>query len=116
MNRRDFVALGAAGTAIWADSPQPDRRQKLLEHSTPSASPAIVLNHRKTTYLYNMAHDLTLTSDASIGLSPGVVLVSYLAERALDAGCRFDFLKGAQDYKRRLGGVPRDLAAIVVEV
>jgi hypothetical protein len=45
MNRRDFVALGAAGTAIWADSPQPDRRQKLLEHSTPSASPAIVLNH-----------------------------------------------------------------------
>lgn len=76
---------------------------------------AIVLRHRTTSYLYNMAYDLTLTSDAAVGLAPGVVLVSYLVEQALDAGCRFDFLKGAQDYKRRLGGVPRDLAAILIE-
>ncbi|ACU72694.1 protein involved in cellulose biosynthesis (CelD) [Catenulispora acidiphila DSM 44928] len=76
---------------------------------------AIVLRHRTTTYLYNMAYDPALISDAAVGLAPGVVLVSYLVEQALDANCRFDFLKGAQDYKRRLGGVPRDLAAIIVE-
>jgi Glycosyl hydrolase family 9/Cellulase N-terminal ig-like domain len=45
MNRREFIAVGAAGSALWTDSPQPDREQQLLERSTPSASPAIVLNH-----------------------------------------------------------------------
>jgi hypothetical protein len=45
MNRREFIAFGAAGSALWTDAPQPDREQQLLERSTPSASPAIVLNH-----------------------------------------------------------------------
>ncbi|MGI9072297.1 MAG: glycoside hydrolase family 9 protein [Bryobacteraceae bacterium] len=45
MNRRDFVALGTTAAALWAASQEPDREQILLEHSTPSASPAIVLNH-----------------------------------------------------------------------
>jgi CelD/BcsL family acetyltransferase involved in cellulose biosynthesis len=76
---------------------------------------AIVLSHRKTKYLYNMSYDLSLTSDAGIGLAPGVVLISYLVEHALDAGWRFDFLKGAQEYKLRLGGVPRDLVEVIIE-
>src|SRR5437763_17203313 len=45
MNRREFIAAGATGAALWTDSPQPDREQQLLERSTPPASPAIVLNH-----------------------------------------------------------------------
>ena len=76
---------------------------------------AIVLTHRNTRYLYNMSYDLALTSNARIGLAPGVVLVSYLAEQALDAGLGFDFLKGAQEYKLRLGGIPRDLVEITIE-
>lgn len=48
-------------------------------------------------------------------LAPGVVPISLLIERSLDQGLRFDFLKGAQDYKLRLGGVPVDLIAVTVE-
>jgi CelD/BcsL family acetyltransferase involved in cellulose biosynthesis len=86
-----------------------------LRAGTRPLASAIVLHHRSTTYLYNMAYDPTLISEAGVGLAPGVVLVSHLAEQALDAGRRFDFLKGAQDYKRRLGGVARDLVAVIVE-
>lgn len=77
---------------------------------------AIVLTHRKTKLLYNMSYDLQLARMAQTGLSPGVVLVSHLVEEALDSGWRFDFLKGAQDYKLRLGGNPVDMVTITVEV
>lgn len=75
---------------------------------------AIMLRHRETSYIYNMAYDLAFAAEAP-GLAPGVVLVSLLVERDLDHGRRFDFLKGAQDYKLRLGGVPVDLIGITVE-
>ena len=42
--------------------------------------------------------------------SPGVVLVSMLIERAIEAEKRvFDFLKGDETYKFRLGAAPRPL-------
>jgi hypothetical protein len=75
---------------------------------------AIMLRHRDTASIYNMSYDLAFTAEAP-GLAPGVVLVSFLVERALDRGLRFDFLKGAQDYKLRLGGIPVDLFRVVVE-
>lgn len=75
---------------------------------------AILLRHRDTEYIYNMAYDLAFTTE-NPGLAPGVVLVSLLVERALERGRRFDFLKGAQDYKLRLGGVPVDLLCATVE-
>lgn len=73
---------------------------------------AITLQHRDTTYIYNMSYDMTLSAGDQAGLAPGVVLVSMLVERSLDLGQRFDFLKGAQDYKLRLGGIPVDLIGI----
>jgi len=75
---------------------------------------AIMLRHRNTAFLYNMAYDMSLAAEIP-GLAPGVVLVSLLVENSLDSGLRFDFLKGAQDYKLRLGGVPVDLIGITVE-
>jgi CelD/BcsL family acetyltransferase involved in cellulose biosynthesis len=74
---------------------------------------AILLNQHNTTLIYNMAYDLELATGG--GLAPGVVLVSLLVERTLESGRHFDFLKGAQDYKLRLGGVPVDLIGITVE-
>lgn len=112
----DFVAeYGPLVHALLAGFAQDGSGQvvELCAGERPLAS-AIVLRHRGTTYLYNMAYDLALTADG-VGLAPGVVLVSHLAEQALDDGCRFDFLKGAQDYKLRLGGIPKDLAAVVVK-
>lgn len=76
---------------------------------------AIVLKHRQTNYLYNMSYDPALTTSAHVGLAPGAVLVSYLAEQTLDAGSRFDFLRGAQPYKLHLGGRPTDLVEILIE-
>jgi CelD/BcsL family acetyltransferase involved in cellulose biosynthesis len=75
---------------------------------------AIMLRHRDTDSIYNMSYDMALAAETP-GLAPGVVLVSLLAERALERGLRFDFLKGAQDYKLRLGGVPVELIGISVE-
>ena len=78
---------------------------------------AIMLSHRDTDLIYNMAYDMHLADDSPslAGLAPGVVLVSLLVERTLDGGRHFDFLKGAQDYKLRLGGIPVDLIGITVE-
>ena len=74
----------------------------------------ITLEHRDTVYIYNMAYDPELLTGDRAGLAPGVVLVSLLVERTLAGGRRFDFLKGAQDYKVRLGGVPVELLRITV--
>ena len=74
----------------------------------------IALRHGETVSIYNMAYDMSLSAQGA-GLAPGVVLISLLIERSLAQGLRFDFLKGAQDYKLRLGGVPVDLLGITVE-
>jgi CelD/BcsL family acetyltransferase involved in cellulose biosynthesis len=75
---------------------------------------AIMLRQRDTDYIYNMAYDMTLAEE-HVGSAPGVVLVSHLVERSLDHGRRFDFLKGSQDYKLRLGGVPVDLIGVTIK-
>ncbi|HEX2153865.1 MAG TPA: GNAT family N-acetyltransferase [Acidimicrobiia bacterium] len=60
-------------------------------------------------YLYNSAYDSAL-SDAS----PGVVLLGTMIERAIAEGFdRFDFLKGDEGYKFRLGARRRPLNEIV---
>lgn len=58
-------------------------------------------------YLYNSAFDPT-ARDAS----PGVVLLSSLIQDSIDHGRRlFDFLKGSEAYKYRLGAEARPLFA-----
>jgi CelD/BcsL family acetyltransferase involved in cellulose biosynthesis len=59
-------------------------------------------------YLYNSAFDPELRE-----VSPGIVLIHRLIERAIAAGrSRFDFLKGTETYKRRLGAEARPLYRI----
>jgi CelD/BcsL family acetyltransferase involved in cellulose biosynthesis len=59
-------------------------------------------------YLYNSAYD-----PAAGHASPGVVLVSMLIENTIEAGLStFDFLKGDETYKFRLGASPRPLYAV----
>lgn len=56
-------------------------------------------------YLYNSAYD-----PEAGAVSPGVVLVSMLIELAIDQGLEvFDFLKGDETYKFRLGAAERPL-------
>jgi CelD/BcsL family acetyltransferase involved in cellulose biosynthesis len=61
-----------------------------------------------TYYLYNSAYDNELAE-----ASPGIVLLTHTIERLAGEGCtRFDFLKGDEEYKTRLGACPRQLYRI----
>ena len=59
-------------------------------------------------YLYNSSFDPAFSSS-----SPGVVLLSSMIEKAVrEELSRFDFLKGDETYKRRLGAVHRPLYTV----
>lgn len=61
-------------------------------------------------YLYNSGYDPTVAQ-----ASPGLVLLAGLIERAIEKSLRyFDFLKGDEDYKARLGAQPRPLYTVEV--
>lgn len=62
-------------------------------------------------YLYNSAYD-----PAERALSPGIILVTALVRAAIRSGRQqFDFLKGDEMYKTRLGAQPRLLYEIEAE-
>ncbi len=59
-------------------------------------------------YLYNSAYD-----PRGAHVSPGIVLLGLLIESTIEAGATiFDFLKGDEPYKLRLGAHPRPLYAL----
>jgi CelD/BcsL family acetyltransferase involved in cellulose biosynthesis len=59
-------------------------------------------------YLYNSAYD-----PAAGSVSPGVVLIAMLIEQTIDSGlATFDFLKGDETYKFRLGAEERPLHVV----
>ena len=63
-------------------------------------------------YLYNSAFEPELRT-----LSPGNVMLSHLIERAIERGLLiFDFLKGDETYKFRLGARERPLYRVSATV
>ena len=69
---------------------------------------SFAFEHEGGYYLYNSAYD----PDAAHA-SPGIVLLTALIERSIDAGLRrFDFLKGDETYKYRLGAEARPLFTV----
>ncbi len=63
-------------------------------------------------YLYNSSFEPDLQS-----ASPGLVLLTSMIEVAIDAGIKtFDFLKGEEGYKSRLGARSRQLYKVEVRV
>jgi CelD/BcsL family acetyltransferase involved in cellulose biosynthesis len=64
----------------------------------------------RTYYLYNMAYDRRPP-----GISPGIVLLAALIERAIGEGReRFDFMRGLERYKLELGAAPASLVRLRV--
>lgn len=62
-------------------------------------------------YLYNSGYDPEYRE-----VSPGVVVLAELIQQLAKEGCmRFDFLKGDEVYKFRLGAAPRPLSKIVLQ-
>lgn len=74
-------------------------RLDLLEVGDRAIASSFGFQLRNTFYLYNSAYEPELGR-----LSPGFVLVSDLVKRAIDDGLKaFDFLRGPERYKYRLG-------------
>ncbi|MGQ0848973.1 MAG: GNAT family N-acetyltransferase [Actinomycetota bacterium] len=62
-------------------------------------------------YLYNSSYDSAFHASA-----PGLVLLVAMIEKGIEEGWRrFDFLKGEEPYKARLGAHPRPLYRIVAD-
>ena len=88
----------------------PTARLDVLQSSDGVEAAAVGFEDDDGYYLYNSAYDLDLAD-----LSPGIILTDFLISRAVANGKgRFDFLKGAEDYKRRLGAVDRPLFRLEV--
>jgi CelD/BcsL family acetyltransferase involved in cellulose biosynthesis len=82
----------------------------LMEIDGMTVAGAIGFGYRDTFSLYNSTYDREFGR-----LSPGMVLVSALIERAIEAGrVRFDMLKGDLSYKYRFGATPRAMGRLVV--
>lgn len=72
------------------------------------AAAVIGYSDRSGYYLYNSAYEPALRH-----ASPGVVLLNELIRRSIDRGLEvFDFLKGDEVYKFRMGARPRPLFVV----
>ncbi|MDJ0952669.1 MAG: GNAT family N-acetyltransferase [Acidimicrobiia bacterium] len=81
----------------------------LLDGSDRPASVMFSFEDDEGFYLYNSAFEPELGH-----LSPGNVMLSHLIERSIADGKRFfDFLKGDENYKFRLGATPRPLYRVL---
>jgi len=84
----------------------------LVDGSDRPASAIFSFEDQDGYYLYNSAFDPEM-----IHLSPGNVMLSHLIERAIDQGKRvFDFLKGDETYKFRLGASERPLFCVTAAI
>lgn len=103
----EFMTTGMA--ALFADLlAQPGWRLDLLVADAGVAAAMIGYADDEGYYLYNSAYDPALR-DAS----PGMVLLAAAIERCIENSLsRFDFLKGDESYKFRLGAQPRPLFVI----
>lgn len=62
-------------------------------------------DYRSTRYLYNSGYDPSFRR-LSVGLISKILSIRDAVEKGIS---RFDFLKGAEIYKQRLGGVAKDI-------
>lgn len=84
----------------------------LLDASGRPASMIFSFEDADGFYLYNSAFEPDL-----MPLSPGNVMLSHLIERSISEGKKvFDFLKGTEDYKFRLGAQERPLFLVTATV
>jgi CelD/BcsL family acetyltransferase involved in cellulose biosynthesis len=80
----------------------PETRIGLLRVDGSVAAAVWCVDHGRTRYLYNSGYDADY-SGLSVGLACKLLSIRDAIERGLTM---YDFLKGNETYKRRLGGVP----------
>jgi CelD/BcsL family acetyltransferase involved in cellulose biosynthesis len=75
-------------------------RLHLLTVDGEAAAGVFCFDHNRVRYLYNSGYDERFKP-----LSVGVLSKVFSIQKAIEAGCRhYDFLRGAETYKKRIGG------------
>lgn len=73
------------------------------------AASVFCFDHRNEILVYNSGYDPAQFA----ALSPGIVLVGYCIEHAIQLGrTRFDFLRGDEEYKFRFGAIPEPVSRL----
>ncbi len=84
----------------------------LVDGAGTAAAAVFSFEDDETLYLYNSAFEPEVGQ-----LSPGNVILAHLIEKTIASGRRrFDFLKGDEPYKFKLGAVPRPLYRVTTMV
>ena len=83
-------------------------RLGLLRINGEPVAATLCFDYRAVTYLYNSGYEPSL-ADASVGLVSKACAIRNAIERGQ---ARFDFLRGNEPYKRRLGGVRRQVVRL----
>jgi CelD/BcsL family acetyltransferase involved in cellulose biosynthesis len=85
-------------------------RLVFLESEGTKLAGAVGFRDRGRFLVYNSAYDHTQAA-----LSPGIVLLTMLVEDLFDQGCEaLDLLKGDEEYKVRLGALPRPIGRLLL--
>lgn len=124
----DFVALQRASRADKADFMTPEMRRfflavarKMLSINAlrlffltingEKAATMFAFEYDRRLWLYNSGYD----PEAHAQLSPGWVMLAYVIQYAIAAGCRvFDFMQGNEEYKYRFGAGDYKVMRVIV--
>ena len=82
-----------------------------MEVNGEKAATMLNFDYRDSILVYNSGYD----SQKYARLSPGIVLLSYCIQRAIELGrAKFDFLRGDEVYKYRFGAQPTEVYRLVI--
>lgn len=117
-NRPDKAAFMTDTMAVYFDRLIRESAQRnllrlcFLDIDGQPAASALCFDYNGTRYLYNSGYDEQFES-----LSVGVLSKVLSIRNAIEAGCRhYDFLKGAEVYKKRIGGRQIPLYRCTVDI
>jgi CelD/BcsL family acetyltransferase involved in cellulose biosynthesis len=87
-------------------------RLYLLKLDGVDAATVLCFDYKGVRYLYNSGYDAQYQ-----GLSVGILSKVFSIQTGIDAGCRrYDFLKGRETYKKRIGGIQTPLYRCCIEL
>jgi CelD/BcsL family acetyltransferase involved in cellulose biosynthesis len=82
-----------------------------IEVNGEKAATMMNLDYRDSIMVYNSGFD----PQQYAWLSPGIVLLAYCIQRAIELGrAKFDFMRGAEEYKFRFGGQPTEVYRLLI--
>ncbi|MBM4467007.1 MAG: GNAT family N-acetyltransferase [Chloroflexi bacterium] len=82
-----------------------------IEINGDKAAAMLNFDYRDSILVYNSGFD----PQKYAWLSPGIVLLAYCIQRAIELGrAKFDFMRGAEEYKFRFGGQPIEVYRLLV--